>query len=178
MAWLAKVLSFAGLDLTVEPAARYSLTVLRADSSGVDAPPLENDTSITVPLPEAGRRVNIGFVDTIEREALAGERRTYSRDPGTGEIAGDLWLKNDGALVHTNAKGTMEHYANGGGKISHENGSIELRADGTIQLGVVLISPDGVITGVKGLYGTGGAVDLITHVHFVSSTPGGSGGPI
>ncbi len=81
------------------------------------------------------------------------------------------WLKNDGSLAVGNAQASVNIAANGIVTILNGSGSIQLMADGTVNINGFMVAPDGKTT-IDG-------IDWATHRHTGVQTGGGtSGGPV
>lgn len=81
------------------------------------------------------------------------------------------WLKNDGSLAVGNAQASVNIAANGVVSILNGSGSIQLMADGTVNINGFMVAPNGKTTI--------GGIDWATHRHTGVQTGGGtSGGPV
>ncbi len=130
---------------------------------GDDAPPLPGDDVLVVEGEGAGEEHAAGYADATTKKAANGERRIYSRTPA-GELAAEFWLKGDGSVVVTNL-------------LAPAGGAIELKADGSVVLNGVEISPTGSITVPTGETLGNPVLDVLTHIHQVAAAPGPTGPP-
>jgi hypothetical protein len=124
---------------------------------GVDALPLPGDAAAIGDGAGTGRAQSTGYNDPKNAgRALPGEHRIFARDPD-GNVVAEVWVKGSAHIVIENAEGT-----------------IELRADGTIDLNGVTIDPQGNITApgeVTAKGGTPAPVNLSTHTHGSGTGP-------
>ena len=113
-------------DVKVDIGGGEVLTGEHVHPSGEDAFPLPDDQIVAIPVAQTGRIVIIGYVepDAVQK-AQAGEKRIYARNGDRVEVV-ELWLQADGSAT-----------------LSNDNGSFELRVDGTINLNGVTIDPSG-----------------------------------
>jgi hypothetical protein len=100
---LAKVLSFVklglGADVTVNPGGGANPTGKHLAPPGDDSQPLPQDFAGVVPSAAEGSINIAGYVDADNAlEALAGEKRLYSRNEA-GAVMVTIWLKRDGKLL-------------------------------------------------------------------------------
>lgn len=111
-----------------------TLTAQYVQGAGDDAVPLPGDYPLCVRIERAGRIVVVGFVEPdATQTAQAGERRMYSRNASREEMA-EVWIKNDGTVLVSNASGYYELRPDGSQKLHNDNGSYELRANGSQRL--------------------------------------------
>lgn len=98
-----------------------------------------------------GSRNAVGYLDPKNAgKALAGEARLYSRD-ASGNIMAELWLKNDGSIVMSNA-----------------NGSMQLASDGTVNANGTIVDTSGNVLGkaeVTAKANSAASVTLSQHLH-------------
>jgi hypothetical protein len=126
---------------------------------GVDALPLPGDAAAVGDGAGTGNAHATGYNDPLNAgRALPGEHRIYARD-SDGNVVAEVWVKGSAHIVIENAEGT-----------------IELRADGTIDLNGVTIDPQGNITApgeVTAKGGTPAPVTLSQHLHPTGTGPSG-----
>ena len=136
---------------------------------GDDSVPLLTDKAIGVEIPRTGGIAIVGYLDPLnDTVAQAGEKRVFARDPDSGGIVCNIYLKNDGSIIGAN-----------------DNGSFELEAGGDFKINGLTIDSSGNINGSGTIAMTGdivaGTVSLKTHVHPIasgSSAPGPTGAPV
>lgn len=116
MGGLAKILSFVRTtrngapvsDVKTDPGGGANVTAEHFGPAGDDSSPLPGDFVYLGGVPRTGGRAALGYLDPGNTpQAGAGEKRIYARDPNTGAVAVELWLKNDGSAVLTNAAGSL-----------------------------------------------------------------------
>ena len=133
---------------------------------GDDSVPLLTDKAIGVEIPRTGGIAIVGYLDPLnDGVAQAGEKRTFARDLNSGDIVCNVYLKNDGSIIGTNA-----------------NGSFELEAGGDFIINGLTIDSSGNISGSGTISMSGdiasGAISLLGHKHPIlsgSSSPGPTG---
>lgn len=96
MARVARVLQVEDLLETVEIYSGANVTAKTYGASGDDAPPLENDRVLLVPVEGTGNYVVAGVMGKTQG-AKPGERIIYSRDED-GNIRAVIHLMNDGSV--------------------------------------------------------------------------------
>lgn len=139
-------------DVKVDSGGGPNVTAEHFSSPGDDSQPLTSDYVITVPTQKSGGMAAVGYLDPkSDQKANAGDKRIYSRN-ATGVAMVELWLKNDGSAVLTNALG-----------------SIQLLANGSIDLNGVVIDPSGSIS-TSGTMAAAGVTDTATNVTLNSHT--------
>lgn len=142
------------------------------ESAGNDSFPLITDKAIAVEIPRTGGVGVVGYLDPLDNKlAVAGEKRIYSRDPGTGLVIADLFLKADGSIKGNNA-----------------NGSFELQSGGDFVVNGVTIDTSGNISSSGKITVTGNittsadvkasTISLKTHIHPAGTPPGPTGPPV
>lgn len=173
MGLIAKVLSwtpklFSG-DIEADPGGGAAVRSQLSSPSGVDAPPMEGDYSVLVPIQGTGRTVTVGNFDA-KNESLAkpGEHRIYARD-GEGAPVVSLHLKNDGSAVMSNSKGSATLGEDGSITLQKGGATVTIAADESLNMlngsGGIGIAPDGVVTingvtfSTTGDVSTGGKVE-------------------
>ena len=143
MGRIAKILSFTRLtrngakvsDVKVDAGGGANVTAEHFSPAGDDSQPLTTDYSFVEPTERNGGAVVVDYLDPLnEPKAQPGDKRIYARDPDTGAAVVELWLKNDGSMIASNALG-----------------SLGLLANGNIVLNGVIIDPSGNISGVETL---------------------------
>jgi len=169
MGRVAKLLSFVRVDrngakisdVKGDPGGGANVTAEHYAAPGDDSVPLAGDYFATVDGPGTGREQAVGYLDpTNSPKAQPGDKRIYARDPGTGGVVAELWLKNTGDVVCSNA-----------------SGSFELQPGGTIVLNGVTIDPSGNIaaTSVSAPSVQANGKELAGHTHPVTTAPGTTG---
>lgn len=172
MGWVAKVISFIRVDrnsakisdVTINTGGGYLQTAEHFSPSGDDAFPLDTDYTIAQSVQQTGRVAVVGYIDPKSTpKALKGEKRIYARDANTGEVVVEVWLKNTGEAITSNANGsvtlrpdggvilrtpgsTFDAKADGSIKGDNGNGSFELQANGDFLVNGVKIDTNGNIT--------------------------------
>lgn len=164
MGLIARVLSFVrttangakASDVKVDAGGGDNMTAQHAQAAGEDSHPLPEDFAVLVHVRATGRTVAVGYVDPANsQKAEAGEVRRYARD-ANGEEVVEFWLKADGSAV-----------------VSNGNGTIELRADGVIDLNGATVLTDGTIispTAVQSPSIEANGRELAGHTHVGSPT--------
>jgi len=93
------------VEVQVDTGGGQLLTLEHVDSCGVDAPPLAGDGAAIGESTGVGAARSAGYIDAKNAgKALGGERRSYARDPDTGEIVCEIWLKSPGKIAVTAIK--------------------------------------------------------------------------
>lgn len=143
-------------DVKLDSGSEGPVTAPHFSSPGDDSPPLAGDFVVTVESAGAGNEVAVGYFDPKnEPQAAKGEKRIYSRN-ASGDVKVVVWLKSDGSLV-----------------IENDNGAIELKANGDVDINGVTIDANGNIraAGEVTAKASSTPVSLSTHVH---PTPSGA----
>ena len=96
MGRVAKVLQVEDLLQTVEIYSGENVTAKTYGASGEDAPPLENDRVLLVPIEGTGNHAVAGVLGKSQG-AKSGERILYSRDKD-GKVRAVVHLMNDGSV--------------------------------------------------------------------------------
>lgn len=139
MGRIAKLLSFTRTllnganvtDVKADPGGGANITAPHFSAPGDDAFPLPGDYPFLAEDVGEGTAVAVGYVDPKNaQKAEAGEKRTYARDPSTGEAVVEFWQKADSSAILENENGHVELRADGSAILKNEQGFIELRADG------------------------------------------------
>lgn len=119
MGRIAVVLSFTrkddadekSVEVKIDPQGGALLTAPQFAPSGVDAPPLEGDYSVSVDVPGDSGEAVVGYLDpNNEGTAEGGEYRTYSRDEN-GDVAISIHLKKDGTIVFGDDTDNLVRYS-------------------------------------------------------------------
>ena len=138
MGLIVKLLSFTRAerngaklsDVKVNPGGGANITGEHFADPGDDSHPLNIDYAAAIPIRRSGGAVVVGYADPVnEPKAAAGEKRIYGRDPSTGAVVNEVWLKSDSSVIISNALG-----------------AIELKADGTVDINGAIIDIAGNIT--------------------------------
>jgi hypothetical protein len=153
MGRIGTVLSWAARTISgyvkYDPGGGAIMQGLLFSDSGVDAPPMAEDSQYSADTQAKGRTATLGFIDTKNASTAApGERRTYARSAagvptvtqhlqrdGTASLtndAGSITLGADGSSVLTNEAGTVTLGADGSTTIENDAGNITLLASGDI----------------------------------------------
>ena len=174
MGLIARLLSFVRgerrgaklTDVKVDPGGGNLLTVEHFAAAGDDSSPLPDDYVAIVKIAREGAYVAVGYADVANTpKAQPGDKRIYARDPDTGAVVIDIWLKNDGSIV-----------------VENNTGSFSLAASGVFSVNGVTIDTDGNITTTGKVDAgeleadtslIGGGIEMITHTH---TQPNDSGG--
>ena len=166
MGRIATILSFSRVernsakisDVKINPGGDSNITVEHFAPIGDDSFPLTTDYVVTNDIPRTGGEVATGYVDPKNTpKAVAGDKRIYARDANTGVAVIEIWLKNDGSGILSNA-----------------NGSLELQANGDILINGVKIDAAGAVTIPSSLDLNGKELDGHDHA---AGTPPGTTGP-
>lgn len=141
-------------DVKFDAGGGEVLTGEHAHTPGDDSQPLPDDQVVAISVPQSGRVVVVGYVETDAQEkAGPGEKRIYARDGERLEVV-ELWLKADGSATLSNANGQFTLRADGGQRHENANGSIDLAADGSSTLvspsGMFELKADGTVAGTNG----------------------------
>ena len=157
MGLIAKLISFTRTtrndakvsDVTVDTGGGYNVTCENFQPSGDDAQPLAGDYTALSSETGSGRASIVGYVDTInEPKALVGEKRIYARD-ASGAVVVEVWLKNTGDAVVSNANGSVVLGEDGSSVITTPQCTFSALADGTIKgenVGSFELSSSGIFT--------------------------------
>ena len=165
MGRIAKLLSFVRVtrndakisDVKIDPGGGSNITAEHFAPAGDDSFPLKTDYVVTNDIPRAGGEAVVGYVDPINTpKANKGDKRIYARDANTGAAVIELWLKNDGSGILSNA-----------------NGSLELQANGDFLINGVKIDAAGIVTILNSLILAG--KEIAGHDHPAGTPPGDTG---
>lgn len=155
MGRIAKLLSFVRSavkgtkvsNVKVDPGGGANITAQHFSAPGDDSHPLPDDYVATMPVQRTGSEVAVGYLDPkSEQKAQPGDKRIYARDPADGSVVVEIWLKNDGTAVTSNANGSVTLSPDGSIKGTNSNGSFELQAGGNFVVNGVTIDTSGNIT--------------------------------
>lgn len=130
--------------------------------SGDDAPPLNEDYAVTLPLCRNGVFVTIATSDvTSEGVAQRGEKRIYGRTEN-GTTVNQVHLQQDGTVL-----------------VSNDAGSLTLTPTGDVQItGNLIVGGNVTATGaLAGATATVGGIPFATHIHGGVTPGSGSTGP-
>ena len=139
MGRVVKVLSFKRFvrngvnvsDVKADRGGSDTRTLEHFSAPGDDSQPLPGDYAAALPQAGTGRDSAVGYVDPVnEPKSGPGEKRVYARDPDTGAVVGEVWLKNDGGVVLVNDKAALTLSAAGGIKGENAAGEYELTPAG------------------------------------------------
>lgn len=101
------------VEVTVDLGAGDVVTALETSPSGVWSRPRVGDLALVVELDGAEEYAVVGYIDVARSNtANAGEAYVYSRKT-TGDLAGYIYVKNDGAITISNAVGNIRLAADG-----------------------------------------------------------------
>jgi len=185
MGRIAKLLSFVRVtrnsakisDVKIDPGGGSNVTAEHFAPAGDDSFPLKTDYLVTNDLPRAGGEAVVDYLDPINTpKATEGDKRIYARDASNGAVSVEVWLKNDGTGILSNANGSFTRNPDGSIKGINGSGSFELQAGGNFVVNGVTIDPGGNIS-------TGGTlnaddvtadnqnVTLSTHTHNGGTVP-------
>lgn len=121
-------------DVKVDPGGGANVTAQHFASPGDDSWPLENDYVCLVPTQRENVNNAVGYVDPVnEPVAQRGEKRIYARDADGAPVV-ETHLKNTGERITFNSACTVIQNPDGSVKIFNDNGSIELKADGSTEI--------------------------------------------
>jgi hypothetical protein len=96
-----------GVDVVSDPGGKANVTSSLYQPAGVDSVPLRGDFVQLVDTLGMGAESAVGFADCRQAgKANPGEIRLYARD-ANGAAVGEVWCKSDGAIVASNAGGTV-----------------------------------------------------------------------
>lgn len=122
MGRIARVLQVEDLLETVEIYSGANVTAKAYGASGDDAPPLENDRVLLVPIEGTGNYAVAGVLGKSQG-AKPGERILYSRDKD-GNVRAVVHLMNDGSVsvvcIDENGNELISGLLGGDGKIKIE----------------------------------------------------------
>lgn len=184
MGQLGLVLSFVRVtrngaevsDVKVNLGGGLIVTAEHSATPGVDSNPLPGDYAYVAPAPQSGREVTAGYVDPeTPPKALAGETRAYARGDDGNAVA-EVWVRNTGEVTIANDNGSVTLRANGSILGQNSSGSFELQVAGDFVVNGVIIAADGSVTIPSSL--TLNGKEIAEHDHTInsgSSAPGPTG---
>lgn len=204
MGFLARLLSFDHIerdgvqstDAKVDMGGAVVGTMQHLSAPGDDSAPLVGDYVASVSVSHTGGGVAVGYCDpAFAPMAEPGDKRIYSRDADSGEMAAQLWLHADKAIAANNENGSALIDPDGNisfsneygaislssdGKISigNDSGSIELNADGSVNINGATIDAAGAITAPTMTAETSlkaAGLELAGHIHAAGEPPGTTG---
>ncbi len=159
-------------DVKIDPSGGANLTVEHFAPPGDDSNPLPNDFVVAVSIPRTGGWAAVGYIDPLNvPKAAPGEKRIYARDPSDGSDIVDLWLKNDGTGILSNANGSVTLSPDGGIKGDNGSGSFELQSGGNFVVNGVIIDANGNITTTGTI--TGGTIAATSSMTVAGKEMGG-----
>lgn len=139
---IGRVLSFARVtlngaacsDVKNDPGGGAARTARHFAAPGDDSAPLPDDYVFTVPGPNTGSQIAVGYLDPKnDQKAQAGERRFYARD-SNGTVVGELWLKNTGEVLADNGTASISLAADGTITIGNGAASLTMSPSGAVEL--------------------------------------------
>lgn len=142
MSKIAKLLSFTRVtrngakitDVKIDPGGGPNVTAEDFRPAGDDAYPLTTDYALASSTPRSGGEAIVGYVDPInEPKAQPGDKRIYARDANSGADVNEVWLKNDGSVLLSNANGSVLLRPDGGTITTTPNSTFDVAADGSIK---------------------------------------------
>jgi hypothetical protein len=120
-------------DVKADPGGGANTTSEHFAPVGDDSHPLPGDYVATTRAVGSGRETAVGYLDPAnESKAAPGEKRTYARDPGSGATVAEVWIKNTGETIITNANGSVQLLADGGAIVTTPASTFTCSADGSI----------------------------------------------
>ena len=141
MGRIARLLSFVRLtrtgahvsDVKVDPGGAPNVTAEHFADAGDDAYPLTTDYVSINSDSGSGRETATGYLDPLNApKAQPGDKRIYGRDQGNGASIVEVWLKNDGTALVSNANGSVTLRPDGGIVTNTPNSVFDASADGSI----------------------------------------------
>lgn len=196
MGWINKILSFTRVtrnnarmsDVKIDSGGGDVITAEHYAPAGDDSHPLTTDYAQAIGIPRTGGATVVGYLDPInDPKAQPGDKRIYGRDADSGGVVVEVWLKNDGTAIVSNANGSITLRPDGSIKGDNGNGSFELQVGGDFVVNGVIIDTGGNITSpatITGntLVGSSSVIadgkELVGHDHGItsgSSAPGPTG---
>ena len=149
-------------DAKVNLAANINTTVDHFSSPGDDSQPLPDDYCALVVQTGEGRMSGVGYIDPNNlQKSNAGDKRIYARHSNGDEII-ELWLKNDGSAILSNGTGSIQLLANGTVNIN----GVTIDTSGNIVSPTSVSAPSAIINGKE----------LAEHTH-ITGTTGNPTGP-
>lgn len=167
MGLIARVLSFTRVvrngaklsDVKLDPGGGPNITGEHFADAGDDSHPLSTDYAATTRIPRDGGQVPVGYADPLNNpKATPGDKRIYGRDPSTGLVVNEVWLKSDGSVFISNANGSFELKPTGAIKGLNAAGFFELESGGDFVANGAKMLTDGDVITSEG-------VSLRSHTH-------------
>lgn len=164
-----KLLTFVEVKMSRDGSP--SITGDQVGPPGDDSPPLDTDSALGIELDQSGRVAAAAFYDPKNpSKAEPGEKRFYSRDPKTGLIVAEVFMKGDGSVEISNLLGSFKLDKTGAldaevttFSVANELGSLKLGVDGTWTINdLVTIDVAGNVAGTDFL---AGVISLLNHLH-------------
>jgi hypothetical protein len=119
-------------DVKINPGGGPNITAEHFAPAGDDAHPLTTDYVITNEIPRQGGEVVVGYIDPKNTpKAQPGDKRIYARD-SSGAVIVEVWLKNDGTALITNANGSVTLRPDGGTITETPAATFDVSAGGDI----------------------------------------------
>lgn len=148
-----------GADVKVDPNGGSPVTAPHFACPGDDSFPLAGDYVALEDSSGSGAEQATGYADVRNAgKARAGEKRIYARD-ASGATVVEVWLKNDGSIV-----------------ISNASGSFTLAPSGVVAINGVTIDAQGNISTTGEVTAKG--IALSTHVHTSAAPSSPTSGPL
>lgn len=117
-------------DTRCDPGGGALVDAYHAQQPGDDTHPLPGDTAVLVAVERSNNYAAVGYIDPDNvQTAQQGERRLYARPAGGGAAVCEVHLFNDGRII-----------------LSNGAGSLQMLADGSVNINGAVISPSGQIT--------------------------------
>jgi len=133
-------------DVKVDPGGGANVTAEHFSAPGDDSHPLPDDYVALNGDSGTGRESAIGYLDPAnEPKALPGDKRIYARDEN-GVLIAEIWLKNTGEGIISNDNGSVTLRADGSIKGDNGSGSFELEVNGDFLVNGVTIDTSGNIS--------------------------------
>lgn len=170
MGRIGQVLSFLKItrgdaktyDAKVNLAPNINVTVDHFTSAGDDSIPMSSDYCALIARRDEGRFSSVGYIDPKnQQKSNIGDKRIYARDSNGDEII-ELWLKNDGSAILSNGIGSIQLLANGTVNIN----GVTIDTSGNISTPASINTPSAIVNGKE----------LAEHTH-ISASPGSPTGP-
>lgn len=125
-------------DVKVNRGGGDNRTAEHFSAPGDDSVPLPGDYAALLPQSGTGRDSVVGYLDPDNGQtATAGERRSYARDPSSGEVV---------STVH-----------------QHSDGTVTITSNGNVNINGVIIKPNGDMVVPDSLVLNGKELDGHTH---------------
>ena len=151
-------------DVKTDPGGGPNITPEHFSAPGDDSHPLPGDYVYAGPTPQRGKYAAIGYMDpTNTPTAQPGDKRIYGRDSDSGAEVVQVWLQNDGTAIISNDNGSVTLRANGSILGQNSAGSFELEQGGDFVVNGVTIAANGDVTIPSSL--TLNGKEIAEHVH-------------